>query len=293
MPRSRERVGHGRTDEGFARSFNDIKKVETNIGQVEYVDLWPENAASDCLPIMVVGGWSIGRNSLHDFGKDIYNNQRRSLIVDWGQSLGGRRLHETNKRLQSRAESLIRVLDDAGIEKVNAVAHSEGALFVARVAHDCPERFDSLVLAMPAGLIGDDSVTKLTGRYLPKLARSLTRDTIDNPSMGTSINSRGSAYMVKHPAESAKRVKDLAGASINELLPLLKLRGVKVGVIQANADNLFPPKRLGEHVRPTGPMPNVDSYASLIDKKAGHDQLMIKSEPSAQAVIQVLDSLGN
>lgn len=235
---------------------------------------------------MAIGGWGVGLGGLRDLGQTLYDNGRAALMVDFSNSKP-----TTEYRVYDRGHSLIEVLDDAGIDEIDVITQSEASLFTSLAAYTHPDRFGSLVLTAPAGLIGEDSVLKLAGRFGPNVARSLSRDMVDNPSIATKINLGVTSMTTKSPVESLKRVQDLASFSIDGWLHYLRQRGVKVGVIQANADSVFPASRLEDNVRPMGNFPNVDSYASFVDEKAGHQELMINSEKAGLAAIQMLDNL--
>ena len=61
--------------------------------------------------------------------------------------------------------------------------------------------------------------------------------------------------------------------------------------MQAHFDVVFPDYSIAENVKLEGSEANVDAYASLITKSAGHGSLMIKPRQAARAALEMLDNL--
>ena len=78
-----------------------------------------------------------------------------------------------------------------------------------------------------------------------------------------------------------------------DYLCALHSKEIEVGAIQANADWVFPLKRLQSNVKPMGQFANVYSYASFIRKNARHQELFINSKQAGLTAVQMLDSLAN
>lgn len=277
-----------REKDDFDQQYGQIQKAETQAGPVKYNALEPEGM-ENYNPIVVAGGWGINLGGVRDLGRTLYDNQRQTLILDFS----GSKARSGESGVDDRAEALIQFLDWGGIQKADIITQSEGALFASLAAYNHPDRFENLVLAAPAGMIGQDSVLKLAGRFAPNVARSSSKDMLDNPGIASRINLGVLSMTGKHPVESVKRVQNLANYTIDGLLYALHSKGIKVGVIQANADSVFPPKRLQANVKPMGQFANVCSYASFIRKDAGHQELFINSEQAGLAAVQMLDSLTN
>lgn len=285
VPRHEKPTPSPEDDSTFDAYYSRVFEVDTEAGKVKYNALAPEGWKAN-RPVIAIGGWGINLGGMRDLGRSLYDNQRASLMVDFTDSKS-----TSPYGVYDRSRSLVEVLDDARVPQVDVVAQSEGALFASLAAYTDPDRFKNLVLACPAGLIGSDSVLKLAQRFAPNVARSLSKDMVDNPAIATRINLGVTSMTTKKPVESFKRVQDLAGFSIDGWLALVRQKGVGVGVIQANRDSVFPPQRLENNVRPMDKFANADSYASFINKQAGHQELMINSENAGLAVIQMLDNL--
>ena len=276
----------------FEEQYKNAKNIESYGGAARYLDIRPEFSNGE-LPILVASGWSEGRKSFHDTAKEIYSENLRVLLVDHARNGRVPEDSSVNREIEHKANTLLGILDDTGIDKVNVIAHSEGTLNTIAAAIRKPEQFNVIILAMPAGLIGKDSVLKLAGRFVPKLARSISKDTYENPRIGTAVNVGGAAYIVKNPAKAAREVSAMANTTIDEVLGELREKGIKIGVLQSHSDTIFPDERIEKHIRLDGPFANVDSYASVVAKDAGHDDLMIHPERATRGALQMIGQFNN
>lgn len=272
---------------GFEQQFQNTKTVESYGGTAKYLSIKPEFSNSD-VPVLMAPGWSEGFGAFHDSAEELYENGRHVLLVEHTRTGGSPEELGFEREVEHKANTLLEVLDDAGVERADVIAHSEGALNTIVAAFKRPEKFRNVILAMPAGMIGKDSVLKLAGRFAPKMARSLTKDTFENPQIGTAINIGGAAYIAKNPAKAMREVSAMAETTIDDVVGVLREQGVHVGVLQSNADTVFPPDRIEQSVRLEDPFANVDAYASVAAKDAGHDDLLIHPERATNGALQML-----
>ncbi|MEX0934319.1 MAG: alpha/beta hydrolase [Candidatus Saccharimonadales bacterium] len=279
----------GQIPSTFEDQFKAVKTVESYDGVSEYVDLVPEQL-SDETPVVIASGWSTGRKSLRETGEELYRNGRRAVLIDHARR-GNAPEDEAGfaRDTLQRSQTIIEVLDDAGIDKANVIAHSEGTISATAAALQQPERFDTLVLAMPAGMIGEDTFGGLLKRFAPKTVRSLTKDTVENPNIGLAVNVGGMAYIGKNPAKGYREVRAIAETRIDDALAALRDKGVRTAVLQSNKDSVFPVDRIEKHVRLDGDSANIDSYSSVAVKDAGHDELLIRPQRTVGASLQIID----
>lgn len=284
------------TTPGFDEQFADAHIVDSWRGEAEYVQITPENPESN-VPILIASGWSQGRKAYKESAEEAYRQGRTSILVDHARHGGIKSANNTARPLEveefhneilHKANTLMEIIDDVGAEKVDVIAHSEGALNTVVAALQKPEKFSTIILAMPAGMIGSDSVLKLAGRFAPKMVLSVTKDMIDNPNIAAAINTDGTKYIAKNPVKAAKEVQAMAETSIDDTLELLRAKGIKVGVLQSRADTVFPAHRIEQNVRLDGHFANVDAYASVNARWAGHDELLINPKRATVAAIQMI-----
>ena len=275
----------------FEQQFAAVQEVIYRHNRVEYLDLKPENWQQES-PILLVGDWAMTRRSLHDTARVLYDNQRRTVMVDFkelGGGFAGKR--DFYFEIADKGNFFPQILTELETARVDVLAHSEGALSATYAALYYSEFFDKLVLAMPAGMIGKDSMLRFMMRFMPQAVRVLTKDVYDNPSVGLSINRDIANHMLQNPGRAYREAQAMVNIPIDGLLADLKIKGIKVGVLQAHFDTVFPDYSIAANVKLEGSEANVDAYASLITKSAGHDYLMIQPWQAARAALDMLDNL--
>lgn len=291
---------------GFKEQFQTIRQIESQGGNVKFVDIAPE-VLDDEIPVIVAGGWGLGPKAYESTAKVGYESGRRMLLMEHSRS--GKPQSENasapDEELQ-KAHSLVEVLKASGVEKTDVIAHSEGTIYTVLAALEHPELFRSIVFTGPAGMVGQDTTRQLVRRFGPVMGRSLTKDMWHNPRAGLATGNDITKHVIKNPAKSLREIKDMAATRIDHVLGGLRQNGIKVGILQWNADRVFPPDRIEEHVvieginrvtngensdyvvDPTVVAGNVDAYASVITKKAGHGDLQINPGVSTAAALNLL-----
>lgn len=268
--------------------FPKASSVESFGGKAKVVDIKPESPVSD-VPLLVAGGWAVGSKSYRQVGEEIAANGRRAILIDHARFGQVPEQPDYPPEILHKANTLLAVLDELSIDRTDVVAHSEGALNAVLAAMQQPKRFRNLILVAPAGMIGKDSVLALAGRSVPKVVRGLTTDFIENSKVAFKINTTRPSYMAKNPAKSAREVKTIANTTIGSVLFDLRQAGINVALIQSHSDPVFPAERIQEQVVLDNKIGNVDAYASVAAKNAGHDDLLIHPERSIRAAVQMIE----
>jgi pimeloyl-ACP methyl ester carboxylesterase len=288
----------------FENQVNNLSSTESWGGQADYLYFRHENPKEGSLPVLVAGGWSEGTQSLRDTAEVIYKDGREVILVDHARK-GGPAKNETdyNPEVAQKAQTLLNIIKELGLEQVDAVAHSEGALNTVLAANLYPDKFRNIVLVAPAGLLGEDSLPRLIGRFIPKIIRGYRVDMKELKARDEQSAKRfaasGPKFIKANPAKAMREVSALAHTQIDSALQGLRDADIKVGLIQSEADKGFPAARIEKQVIDryaqsdttgfTDLDMKVDAYASIASKEAGHDDLIIHPDRSTGAALQMLE----
>ena len=172
-----------------------------------------------------------------------------------------------------KASNLLDLIETKGInEKIDCFAFSEGALNAVLAAYMHPEKFNSLVLSAPAGLIGEDSLWSLAGMRDPEQRGLLQRfstqgatdDTIGMPSIDNfhsqfpelaaeekrvrdyiaEVWKEDEATAKRHPIATIEDAWAIAHMRIDDMIAFIRAAGVKVAVLSGIDDQVFPHSKM-------------------------------------------------
>ncbi|MDB5237957.1 MAG: hypothetical protein JWM46_227 [Candidatus Kaiserbacteria bacterium] len=265
------------------RAFGD----ELVIGgeTTEVIDIQPESPSTRPLTLVAPGfNASIHTNS--PMLEMLADNDRRVLSLNQpreASEIGNLSLNEWEKiasfprsELQ-KASNLLELLDKKDVsEKVNVLAFSEGALNTLLAAYLRPEKFNSIVLSAPAGLIGSDNLISLALRYR---SQAQTDNSIGIPSRKDFVSqfpelAAQEQAMIDHIAAAWKddeveagkhklaSIKDLLALStmqIDDLVAFARTAGIKVAVIAGVDDQAFPAETMAKRL----PKDSLDGFLSV------------------------------
>jgi pimeloyl-ACP methyl ester carboxylesterase len=289
----------------FESQVDNLKSVDSHGGQAHFEYFRPEVLREGSVPVLIAGGWSEGTQSLRDTAEEAYKEGREVILVDHARS-GGLKAGETdyNPEVAHKSRTLLNIINELRLEKVDVIAHSEGSLNAVLAATQQPEKFRNIILVAPAGLIGEDSIPRLIGRFVPKIARGMTKDMKEikqrDPESAKRFAKSGPTYMRSNIRKGLREVGAIAHTQIDGQLDDLRSAGIHIGVLQSHRDSGFPDKRIYKHIvlqEADGAagyqdlQTSVHSYASVASIDAGHDDLIIHPERSTRAALDMLAEL--
>lgn len=189
-----------------------------------------------------------------------------------------------------KASLLLDFLSGEKIEKVDVIAHSEGAINTLIAALIKPEQFRNIVLDMPAGLIGKDRKYFLIGRFCKLfVGEAFARPSqLDDPTNALSTLLRVDKYVFQNDGRTNREVEAIARADISEMIKKLSEQGVKISVIAGVNDPLFPVNRQIASMRRSGGKLPLRGYYSVI---GGHNELSINPGQHAALAFNALENL--
>ncbi len=211
-----------------------------------------------------------------------------------------------------RLGSLVLELVDSEVlngKNVHAVAHSMGAAAVLKAAQDDPERFKSITLVQPMGMVGEQSFPELVGRVTKKVTKNQIGAL---KSQDPTKQSENGGYIASIDEESAASYSSrvtkaqLIGGGVLSAQPNLALKeslaagkyditedigrvmalGVPVNIVKAHSDELFDTDKVDDTYE-SGI--EASSYSSVADPNARHDTAWMQPERTATIIDQLVN----
>ncbi|MFA5932308.1 MAG: alpha/beta hydrolase [Candidatus Paceibacterota bacterium] len=261
--------------------------------QVDAIDVMPENQ-KDEVPVLVAPGWGATMKSFEPGIGVLAEAKRRVLSLDhprkggkddadlredmskWckkeGQDSPGWSLEELRK-----AETILGLLDQKKVEKVDVIAHSEGAINVCIAAMLQPEKFigRTIVLVNPAGMIGKDNIFRLQGGAGANKSRTETVSHIPVTEAETeylkSTKNITPEYINAGKIRTVKELYAISQARIEEMLRYLHKKGIRIIVMAGVEDTMFPMAGMQKNIKK-------DFIDGLVSVKGGHMQIQVHPE---------------
>ncbi|MBV9159888.1 MAG: alpha/beta hydrolase [Candidatus Kaiserbacteria bacterium] len=274
-----EKLEAARVPTALEKRFGSRMEFDGNATDI--IDIQPEQP-SDKPDILVAPGFNASIHTNAPVLEMLAKDGRRVMSLNHPHA--GRSLRESADSKESRAKfpltelrkasNLLDLIDAKSPEKpVDCFAFSEGALNTMLAAYLHPEKFNSIILSAPAGLIGDDSLITLAGLQNKEsgglMQRFSAQSESDNAAARLPAYSSDEALrqeemeMFKHIAstweadeETAKKhlvatIEDLWALShmrIDDMVAFVRAAGVKVAVISGVEDKVFPTERMARRL---------------------------------------------
>ncbi|MEY6432631.1 alpha/beta hydrolase [Thioalkalicoccus limnaeus] len=108
------------------------------------VDLWEPPTPTARPPVLLIHGWGAAGGYWRSTARDL--SESRCVLVPDLPGTGRSQPVQRPQGLFEQSASLVRVLDELGLDRVALVGHSMGAAMALLVAERCPERVERLVL---------------------------------------------------------------------------------------------------------------------------------------------------
>lgn len=170
--------------------YDVVKKqysIDSPVGKFPVIEISPLQPKTD-IPVIIAPGWSEPPEVFEMSRAVMAARGRKSLAFDHPR-VGGEVTPNPDYPTPElrKALALLDLIEHTGSEKVDVVAHSEGAIYSAIAASLKPEKFRNIVLVAPGGMIGKDTLPALLGRFSKKVARNLTQGLTDKKTSKTVI----------------------------------------------------------------------------------------------------------
>lgn len=215
---------------------------------MEIIDSKPAKPLHDT-PIVVALGWLEASRTYEPLVHKLNSHGYRVIIPD--AQVGEILLPDIKANYPEielqKASALIAALDKAGVKRADVLAHSEGALFALIAADLYPMRINSVLLINPACIV-PASIWQLIRGFCKEALITLGLVVREVFSFGgekkvvshTALAWHMACVFFAHPLVSFRSVRAMAKSNALWLVPHVRARGVKVAVVLAQWDHLFP-----------------------------------------------------
>lgn len=289
---------HYRTPE---EQFQDPEKLELEGEQYNIVDIKPDITKSE-VPVWVNPGWAVSPKTFKENILSLAESGRRTMSVDAPHGIDpsevlGEQVPEAQLR---KALAILEVLEQKDVEKIDVVAHSEGAMNIAIAACLKPEKFRNLVMINPAGMVGKRTFWGLARDFaseiLSQQINSLKKAKINKQEIQSVVDAIRA--VAKSPHKSYKEVEAMGEFQIHELLKILKKVGLHVTVIHSVDDKVFPMDQVQQTIQPFEDKNNPSrsgKYKEMVDGfisiKGSHNKIFLEPRKYTQAAIHALEAM--
>lgn len=271
----------------FEQQFANKEIIYTTAGPTEIVDIKPV-FQKDTVPVLLAPGWGDTHQSYEKSLEIIHDGGRRVLSVSHPRRGESAVQYSDFPVAEARkVQSLIGIIDQKNLGKVDVVAHSEGAIYAIIAATLHPDKFRNLVLVSPGGLIGEDKFHKLVTRMLTSGFRDTTQAMRSSHEKAPFFNAarKMARYFAENPKRAIEELNAIAKSDILKMVKNLHDDGIGIAIIQGENDPIFPISRIGEVLK--GSKDSIDGFYSF---KGGHNKII--TEPRyTKSALNALDDL--
>jgi hypothetical protein len=265
-------------EEELVEQFDDAESIDLKGEQIKIIDIAPEKLKTEVATLMVPG-FSATPEDMKDAIIQTAETGRRVISAETPHGI------DANEASERKLEAILQTIEGKGLDKVNVITNSEGAIYVTAAAALFPEKFENIVLIEPAGLIGKGSFWGVLERFAQD-AREETRKHKSQPKLKyPAPRVIGVKQILSDLFASIKEVNAIAKADITETLKKLHELGIGVSIIHAVDDKVFPMEKVQKMVKAN----MIDGFYSV---KGTHNSIY-RYEPFGRAAEAALSALEN
>lgn len=270
--------------ENFDRQWEHQKIIEIGGEKLYSYDILPEKQKND-IPVLIIDGWGSTPAMWKENVRALTETGRRALGVNAPHGIepsmttpeGMGEIPEAELR---RVSAFMAALDAAGIQKTDAIAHSEGGIDALLSARMYPERFRNIVLVNPGGMIGPDSFLNLSARFAYDTIKSHVNALREGTFMRLlQVGKEVLPSALKAPVRATKEVSAIARTQTLGLLREIKERGVGIVVVNGVDDEVFPMHKMTKaiHEEKDGGEDIEKLLDGFYSVKGGHAEFFVKA----------------
>ena len=277
----------------FEEQFSRKEEIEILGGKIDAVDIRPE-ILKTAVPTLFAPGWGGTPETYKDTIEALCEKNRRVLSLAHARKGGDEKLapDEIQKEYPAdelrKALALLKILEEKNIDKVDAVAHSEGGINAAIAASLAPEKFRNIIFVNAGGLIGPDKFPKLAGRFVFGVIQEALKTIFNKDKLGKVRLQRAFKenlnYIAKNPLRALKESIVISNTETYGMLKNLHDKGIRIAVVGGVDDPVFPVDKMQEILKEGW----LDGFVSV---KGGHGEIILHPEKYVGVVDELLDNL--
>jgi hypothetical protein len=266
--------------------FEHPETIEIDGEKLEIYDLQPPQTKTD-IPLMIVPGWSATPIVLKENMITLAELGRRVIAVKSAHGIETPADDAYPLAELRKTAALMKGMENKQINQADAVSHSEAGIFMTIGAVENSDKFRNLVLVSPAGLIGRDTLPRLTkdfsldiaGQMVKALFKKRERLGIISRAMWEATKA-----IIDSPKKTWEEIKAMVDFQIPELLAELKKDGHGISIVHGIDDKAFPIDRMKKIV--TDKM--VDQFLCV---RGSHNEMYLDPTNFSKTLDLVLDEM--
>lgn len=299
--------------------------IDSPVGRIRYTEVIP-NLPKTEIPVVIAPGWGATPASYDLVQKVLAERECRSLVLDHPRRGGKvqrdfRNFSYPTAELR-KAQAFMALIDRAAkdennnpvCEKVDIIAHSEGAIYGLIAAMLQPDKIRNIILVAPAGLVGKDTFWDLAGRFsleviqdmqqvfgkentaqeiIKTFIQYLKKESDENDKTRKIRETLASTkYVAGNPLRALDEAVASSGSDISGMLKDIHAKGIGIAVICHANDKAIPIDRVSKVIfdnQVDGEL-QVDGVLSVT---GFHDDLYVHPDIYTRAAEEMLTALEN
>jgi len=266
------------------RQFKNPEIVNIDGRKFEIIDLIPPKLKTQ-VPLVLVPGWSANAKVLKKNIIFLASLGRRIVVISIPHGINvlfSKNYPEAEFR---KAVALRYLIKHKGFLKVDAISHSEGAIFLTIEVTENPDKFRNLVFVSPAGLIGQDSLGRLIKDFSLHLGSQTLKGLLyQQHRLCKTIRSLYEAIkaLINSPQRAYQELRAIVDYPINDLIENLIKQGHGVSIIHGYNDKVFPLERLKKTI-------DINIFDKFIEVKGCHNEFYLDHKYFTRLIDEALD----
>jgi len=269
------------------KQFDRRRILAFGRNRISIVDIAPQRHRG--LPMALVSGWASTAAALKDNIIALASLGRRVIYAEAPHGIEAEARSGYPATALRKAAALLLALDERRVRRVDAVAHSEGAIVVAVAATLAPSRFRNIVLVNPAGLSRRKDLGRLAQDFSADTLWDEMRRVLADPGLAKPVLTawlEAGRTILTDPWRSYEEAKTISVSDIIGLLKDLRRKGIGVAIIHASGDKAFRVKEVCHSVRRC-------SACHVLVVPGSHFEFYHRPAEFAQLIEQALHSLSH